>query len=113
MICNRCGVVNRPGRVACIECLGPLDPAAPNTEPLHCVDHPDTPATGRCVTCQKLVCDMCGGVINRRAVYCVDHAALAMGGAMAPGAAAPAAPAPKKRRWGRSKDGDAGDAAIG
>ena len=67
-VCSRCGVVNRPGRVACIQCLFRLDPAA-DAGPLMCADHPQAPATGRCVTCQKLVCDTCGGVINNRAVW--------------------------------------------
>src|SRR5438093_7618491 len=95
MICNRCGVVNRMGRVACIHCMGPLDSAAASAGPLECADHPGVPATGQCVTCAKLVCDQCGGIVNNRAVYCVPHAEAAIYGA--PQAAKPAkAPKPPK-----------------
>jgi hypothetical protein len=38
-----------------------------------CAEHPDQPATGHCITCKKLVCDACGGVVNNRGVYCIDH----------------------------------------
>jgi hypothetical protein len=49
-----------------------LNGTGPATAPV-CAEHPDTPATGQCVTCKKLVCDACGGVVNNRGVYCVDH----------------------------------------
>ena len=38
-----------------------------------CAEHPNEPATGRCVTCGKLVCEACGGVVSNRGVYCIDH----------------------------------------
>jgi hypothetical protein len=38
-----------------------------------CAEHPDAAATGKCITCNKLVCDACGGVVNNRGVYCIDH----------------------------------------
>jgi hypothetical protein len=72
MICDRCGVVNRPGRTTCIHCLGPLKNAVP-AEGAMCAEHPAEPATGRCVTCRKLVCEACGGVVSNRGVYCIDH----------------------------------------
>jgi B-box zinc finger len=100
MICSRCGVVNRAGRVACVQCMARLDPASAPSEPPHCQDHPNVPATGRCVACSKFVCDQCGGVINNRAVYCIDHAAMAMAGVTA------ATPAPKAKR-GRGKSAEA------
>src|SRR5262245_5400294 len=78
MICNRCGVVNRAGRVACVQCMARLDPASAPSAPPTCTDHPNIPATGQCVHCSKFVCDQCGGVINNRQVYCVEHAAMAM-----------------------------------
>jgi hypothetical protein len=75
-----------------------LDPASALPEPPACADHPNVPATGRCVACSKFVCDQCGGVINNRAVYCVEHAAMAMSGVVA--TATPAAK-PKKARRGK------------
>ncbi len=119
MICNRCGVVNRPGRVACVQCMARLDPASATGEALVCKYHPSSPASGRCLACGDLVCDSCGGIINNRAVYCVNDAAAAMAGAFsgapapkgktqpapapapAPdaGTPAPAAAAPAKRTW--------------
>lgn len=72
MICERCGVVNPGGRSICIHCLGPLKNAAPS-EGAMCAEHPAEPATGRCVTCGKLVCEACGGVVSNRGVYCIDH----------------------------------------
>jgi B-box zinc finger protein len=73
MICDRCGVANRTGRITCVQCLGPLlNGTGPGPEAM-CAEHPDTPATGKCVTCKKLVCDACGGVVNNRGVYCIDH----------------------------------------
>jgi hypothetical protein len=92
IICNRCGVVNRAGRVACVQCLARLDATTAGLETVRCVNHPDVPAVGKCVTCGIFVCDTCGGVINNRAVYCVDHAAMAMMPAAAPGGKAPKAP---------------------
>src|SRR5438093_8622242 len=71
MFCDRCGVRNPEGRTTCLHCLGPLkesgDPGA------MCAEHPGEPATGRCVTCGKLVCEACGGVVSNRGVYCIDH----------------------------------------
>src|SRR5437016_2749790 len=72
MICERCGVVNRAGRTVCIHCLGPLKNGMP-AEGAVCAEHPGEPATGRCVTCGKLVCEACGGVVSNRGVYCIDH----------------------------------------
>lgn len=72
MICDRCGVVNRAGRTTCIHCLGPLKSGVP-AEGAVCAEHPGEPATGRCVTCGKLVCEACGGVVSNRGVYCIDH----------------------------------------
>ncbi len=72
MICERCGVVNRAGRTTCIHCLGPLKSGMP-AEGAVCAEHPGEPATGRCVTCGKLVCEACGGVVSNRGVYCIDH----------------------------------------
>lgn len=72
MICERCGVVNRAGRTTCIHCLGSLKKAIP-AEGAVCAEHPGEPATGRCVTCGKLVCEACGGVVSNRGVYCIDH----------------------------------------
>src|SRR5438094_9637163 len=72
MICERCGVVNRAGRTTCIHCLGPLKSGTP-AEGLYCAEHPSEPATGKCVTCGKLVCEACGGVVSNRGVYCIDH----------------------------------------
>jgi hypothetical protein len=72
MICERCGVVNRAGRTTCIHCLGPLKNGVP-AEGAVCAEHPGEPATGRCVTCGKLVCEACGGVVSNRGVYCIDH----------------------------------------
>jgi len=100
MICNRCGVVNRAGRVVCIHCMGPLDPAAGATS-AECADHPGVPATGRCVTCGKLVCDQCGGIVNNRAVYCVPHAEAAMYGAVQPDKPAKAPKPPKAPKPGK------------
>ena len=56
MICERCGVVNRAGRTTCIHCLGPLK-GGTAAEGLYCAEHPSEPATGKCVTCGKLVCE--------------------------------------------------------
>jgi hypothetical protein len=71
MFCDRCGVRNPAGRTTCLHCMGPLkesgDPGAT------CAEHPGEPATGRCVTCQKYVCEACGGVVSNRGVYCIDH----------------------------------------
>lgn len=100
-ICNRCGVVNRAGRVACVHCMARLDPASA-TGPVQCVNHPNVPATGRCLACGKFVCDGCGGIISNRGVYCVDDAAMAMAGAMGP---APAAKAPKPPKAPKVKKG--------
>src|SRR5689334_7136683 len=72
MICDRCGVVNRAGRTTCIHCLGPLK-SGTAAEGLYCAEHPSEPATGKCVTCSKLVCEACGGVVSNRGVYCIDH----------------------------------------
>src|SRR2546425_500926 len=72
MICDRCGVVNRAGRTTCIHCLGPIPPGG-GAEDLRCAEHPGEPASGRCVTCKKLVCEACGGVVSNRGVYCIDH----------------------------------------
>jgi hypothetical protein len=92
--CNRCGVMNRPGRAACVHCLAQLDAAAASSEVIQCAEHPSVAATGRCVVCGKLVCDRCGGVINNRAVYCVEHAAVGMAGGYL-------APPPKARKPGK------------
>jgi hypothetical protein len=70
MVCDRCGVVNRAGRIDCVQCLAPLTGAKAGG---NCKEHPDIPATGRCVTCGTLVCDSCGGVVGNRAVYCIEH----------------------------------------
>src|SRR5438045_5510809 len=72
MICERCGVVNRAGRTTCIHCMGPLR-SGTSAEGLYCAEHPSEPATGKCVTCGKLVCEACGGVVSNRGVYCIDH----------------------------------------
>jgi B-box zinc finger protein len=72
MICERCGVVNRAGRTICIHCLGSLKNGVPS-EGAVCAEHPGEPATGRCVTCGKNVCEACGGVVSNRGVYCIDH----------------------------------------
>jgi hypothetical protein len=72
MFCERCGVVNRAGRTTCIHCMGPLKAGA-DGEGAVCAEHPGEPATGRCVTCGKLVCEACGGVVSNRGVYCIDH----------------------------------------
>jgi B-box zinc finger protein len=72
MICERCGVVNRAGRTTCIHCLGSLKNGVPS-EGAVCAEHPGEPATGRCVTCKKFVCEACGGVVSNRGVYCIDH----------------------------------------
>jgi hypothetical protein len=52
--------------------MGPLkaDAAAAGAT---CAEHPNEPASGRCVTCGKLVCEACGGVVSNRGVYCIDH----------------------------------------
>src|SRR5215218_10305152 len=73
MICDRCGVVNRSGRISCVQCLGPLTNGKVDTSAAQCKEHPDVPAMGKCVTCGTLVCDTCGGVVANRGVYCVDH----------------------------------------
>jgi B-box zinc finger len=73
MICDRCGVVNRPGRISCVQCLGPLANHKADATPGHCKEHPDVPATGKCVTCGTLVCDACGGVVGNRGVFCIEH----------------------------------------
>jgi hypothetical protein len=73
MICDRCGVVNRPGRISCVQCLGPLTNAQGEAAVGHCKEHPDVPATGKCVTCGTLVCDACGGVVGNRGVFCIEH----------------------------------------
>jgi B-box zinc finger protein len=71
MFCDRCGVRNPEGRTTCLHCMGALkesgDPGA------MCAEHPSEPATGRCVTCQKYVCEACGGVVSNRGVFCIDH----------------------------------------
>src|SRR3954462_5815006 len=72
MFCERCGVVNRAGRTTCVHCVGPLKSGA-EAEGAVCAEHPGEPATGRCVTCGKLVCEACGGVVSNRGVYCIDH----------------------------------------
>jgi hypothetical protein len=72
MFCERCGVVNRAGRPICIHCLGSLKNGVPS-EGAVCAEHPGEPATGRCVTCGKNVCEACGGVVSNRGVYCIDH----------------------------------------
>src|SRR6476619_3733743 len=72
MICDRCGVVNRAGRTTCLHCMGPLKNGAA-ADGAMCAEHPGEPATGRCVTCQKYVCEACGGVVSNRGVYCIDH----------------------------------------
>src|SRR5260370_27579890 len=72
MICARCGVGNRAGRTTCIHCLGPLKNGS-SADGLYCAEHPSEPATGKCVTCGKLVCEACGGVVSNRGVYCIDH----------------------------------------
>ena len=92
MICNRCGVVNRPGHVACVQCMARLDPSTDGGA-LYCAGHADALATGRCLTCGKLVCDNCGGVINNRAVYCIDDAAAAMASSLPSSARAKPMPA--------------------
>jgi hypothetical protein len=73
MICDRCGVVNRPGRISCVQCLGPLANHKADATVGHCKEHPDVPATGKCVTCGTLVCDACGGVVGNRGVFCIEH----------------------------------------
>src|SRR2546425_908873 len=80
MICERCGVVNRAGRTTCLHCMGPLKNGAA-TDGAVCAEHPSEPATGRCVTCGKLVCEACGGVVSNRSVYCVDHTPVVTTGA--------------------------------
>jgi hypothetical protein len=72
MFCERCGVSNPAGRSVCLHCLGPLASGAA-AEGATCAEHPAEPATGRCVTCGKLVCEACGGVVSNRGVYCIDH----------------------------------------
>src|SRR5438067_8641888 len=72
MICERCGVVNRAGRTTCIHCMGPLKEGGADQGAV-CAEHPTEPATGKCVTCGKLVCEACGGVVSNRGVYCIDH----------------------------------------
>jgi B-box zinc finger len=73
MICDRCGVANRPGRISCVQCLGPLTNHKADTTVGNCKEHPDVPATGKCVTCGTLVCDACGGVVGNRGVFCIEH----------------------------------------
>jgi hypothetical protein len=73
MICDRCGIANRAGRITCVQCLGPLLNGTGPGPVAMCAEHPDHPATGKCITCKKLVCDACGGVVNNRGVYCIDH----------------------------------------
>jgi B-box zinc finger len=73
MICDRCGVANRAGRITCVQCLGPLLNGTGPGPVAMCAEHPDQPATGNCITCKKMVCDACGGVVNNRGVYCIDH----------------------------------------
>src|SRR6185295_8672439 len=73
MICDRCGIANRAGRITCVQCLGPLLNGTGPGPVAMCAEHPDQPATGKCITCKKLVCDACGGVVNNRGVYCIDH----------------------------------------
>jgi hypothetical protein len=72
MFCERCGVMNRTGRTLCIHCMGPLSGSAVDAGAV-CAEHPGEPATGRCVTCKKMVCEACGGVVGNRGVYCIDH----------------------------------------
>jgi hypothetical protein len=72
MFCDRCGVLNPSGRTLCLHCLGALKPGAGEAVAT-CAEHPAEPATGRCVTCGKLVCEACGGVVSNRGVYCIDH----------------------------------------
>ncbi len=52
--------------------MGPLKGGAEATAAV-CAEHPGEPATGRCVTCKKMVCEACGGVVSNRGVYCIDH----------------------------------------
>jgi hypothetical protein len=86
MICDRCGVANRTGRIICVQCLGPLLNGAAPAAQATCAEHPDTAATGKCITCKKLVCDACGGVVNNRGVYCIDHTpVLTTAGRASPG----------------------------
>jgi len=73
MICDRCGVANRTGRITCVQCLGPLLNGSGPGPVAMCAEHPDQPATGKCITCKKTVCDACGGVVNNRGVFCIDH----------------------------------------
>jgi hypothetical protein len=72
MFCDRCGVMNPAARTLCIHCMGPLSGTASEAGAM-CAEHPGEPATGRCVTCKKLVCEACGGVVGNRGVYCIDH----------------------------------------
>ncbi len=39
-----------------------------------CADHPERPATARCLACGRLVCDQCGSSVDGR-IYCAEHAA--------------------------------------
>lgn len=73
MICERCGVANRAGRIACVQCMAPLAGAASDAGALVCKEHPDTPAVGKCLTCGTLVCETCGGVVGNKALYCINH----------------------------------------
>ena len=115
MICPRCGLVNRSDRISCVHCWAPLIGQPPATD-VRCADHPDVAATGRCVICQKLVCDNCGGLYQNQRVYCLEDtekvmiAALTRGGRRGRAAPAPVAAgageggAPKKRGlFGRKK----------
>lgn len=73
MICERCGVASRPGRIACVQCMAPLSVAANDPGPGACKEHPETPAIGKCLTCGALVCETCGGVVGNKGLYCLDH----------------------------------------
>lgn len=41
-------------------------------EPLTCQEHPDREASGVCIVCRRLVCDLCSDE-NERRVFCLDH----------------------------------------
>jgi len=71
-ICERCGVANRPGRVACVQCMAPLA-AADDPGVGACKEHPDVPAIGKCLTCGTPVCETCGGVVGNKGLYCLNH----------------------------------------